>query len=289
VDFKDYYTVLGVPKTASQDEVRRAYRKLARAYHPDVDKNPGAEERFKELGEAYAVLSDPEKRAAYDAYGTAQTPPQTPQGGWSHGGDVDPNDFSEFFQGLFGTEDLFGSSFGGARVRRAPRRGYDRGAEITLPLEVAYRGGEQTLRLGEETLNVTLPPGVRDGSRVRLAGKGSPGSPPGDLYLTVRLAENPRFRLEGDDLHATVEVPAPLMVVGGEVRAPTLDGPVTLRVPPRSRAGRRLRLRGKGWPRRGGERGDAYVHLQPSVPGNPSPEEERLYRQLAEHLAGVAR
>jgi len=289
VDFKDYYAVLGVPKTASQEEIRRAYRKLARTHHPDVNKDPGAEERFKELGEAYAVLSDPEKRAAYDAYGTAQTPPQAPEGGWSYRGDVDPNEFSDFFRGLFGAEDLFGSPFGGARARRAPRRGYDSGAEITLPLEVAYRGGEQTLRIDGETLSVTIPPCVREGSRIRLAGRGSPGSPPGDLYLTVRLAEHPHFHLEGDDLHTTAEVPAPVMVVGGTVRVPTLGGPVEVRVPPRSKAGRRLRLRGEGWPKRGGGRGDAYVHLQPSVPSHPSPEEERLYRQLAERLEGVAR
>lgn len=289
-DFKDYYATLGVPKSASASDVKRAYRKLARGYHPDVNKDPGAEDRFKEIGEAYAVLSDPEKRNVYDTYGTTQAPPPPPPGGWRYEGGaegIDPEVFSEFFQGLFGGGDRYDDLLGGRGVRRGPRRGEDYTAEISLPLESAYRGGEETLNIGGEVLTVTIPPGVRGGSRIRLAGKGSPGSPPGDLYLRVRLAGHPVFRLEGDDIYVTVDVPAPTAVVGGNVRVPSLDGPVDLTVPPKSRAGRRLRLRGRGWPKRGGGRGDAYAELHVTVPENPSPEEERLYRELARLREGV--
>jgi curved DNA-binding protein len=291
-EFKDYYATLGVPKTADQDEIRRAYRKLARQYHPDVNKDPGAEERFKEVGEAYTVLSDPEKRQVYDQYGTAQAPPPPPPGGWRYESSVegvDPEVFSEFFQGLFGGGDAFETIFGGQRATRGPRRGTDYSSELVLPLERAYRGGDEVLDIGGEVFTVTIPQGVRDGSRIRLAGKGSPGSPPGDLYLTVRLAEHPRFRLEGSDIHTTVDVPAPVAVVGGRVRAPTLDGPVELTVPPRSKTGRRLRLRGKGWPKAGGGQGDLYAELRVTVPERPSPEEERLYRELAKLTEGVVR
>ncbi|MBI5812150.1 MAG: DnaJ domain-containing protein [Meiothermus silvanus] len=288
--YKDYYATLGVSKNASQDEIKKAFKKLARKYHPDVNKDPGAEEKFKEINEAYTVLSDPEKRQFYDRYGSEaasagwQGPP--PGGTWSGtvpGANV--GDFSDFFQQLFGNlggrggvggfGDLFGS------VGRQARARQDLEAELSLPLEDAYRGGEKILTIDGERLSVRIPAGVRDGQRIRLAGKGRQG---GDLYLTVRLEPSRNFRLEGDDVYVTVDVPAPLAVVGGTVRVPTLDGPVELTLPKHTQAGRKLRLKGKGWPRREGGRGDQYAEVRITIPTHPTPEEERLYRQLAELL-----
>lgn len=286
MDFKNYYTILGVGKDASGDEIRAAYRKLARKYHPDVNKDDDAEERFKEVGEAYAVLSDPEKRSAYDQFGTSQVPPRAPQGGWSYeSGSVDPEAFSEFFQSMFGDE-RFGGGVDSSRVRRGPRRGMTYEAEVVLPLETAYRGGTQNLRLQNQPLEVEVPPGTRAGDRIRVPGMGGLGDPPGDLLLTVRLADHPLFDLQGDDITVEVPVPAPVAVVGGKVRVPTLDGAVELTIPKRTRSGQRLRLRGKGWPRRGGGRGDQYARVKIEVPSNPGAEEQRLYRELAALLEG---
>ncbi|PZA07171.1 MULTISPECIES: DnaJ C-terminal domain-containing protein [unclassified Meiothermus] len=280
--YKDYYATLGVSKNASQDEIKKAFKKLARKYHPDVNKDPGAEEKFKEINEAYTVLSDPEKRRFYDQYGTQaasagwQGPP--PGGAWSgHIPGANVGDFSDFFQQLFGGG--FGDLFG--NIGRQARARQDLEAELSLSLEEAYRGGEKILTIDGERLSVRIPAGVRDGQRIRLAGKGRRG---GDLYLTVRLEPSEVFRLEGDDVYVGVDVPAPIAVVGGPVRVPTLDGPVELTIPKHTQAGRKLRLRGKGWPRREGGRGDQYAEVRLTVPSHPTPEEERLYRQLAELL-----
>lgn len=281
--YKDYYAILGVSKNASTDEIKKAFKKLARKYHPDVNKDPGAEERFKEINEAYTVLSDPEKRQFYDRYGSdpGQARWQGPPPGQGNFGD-----FSDFFQQLFGNfgnfggfEELFGGARSGARGRVSERR--DLEAELVLSLEEAYRGGEKLISVGNERLTVRIPPGVREGQKIRLVGKGRAG---GDLYLSVRLQPNPTLRLEGDDIYVSAEVPAPVAVVGGSVRVPTLDGPVELHIPKHSQTGRRLRLKGKGWPRKDGSRGDQYVELRLVVPTHPSPEEERLYQQLAELL-----
>lgn len=284
--YKDYYKILGVSKDASEDEIKKAFKKLARKYHPDVSKEPGAEEKFKELNEAYTVLSDPEKRRYYDTYGAAagsagwQGPPPG-QGGF--GGFVgNVGDFSDFFQQLFGGRGGFGG-FGGL-FEQVPGRGARRVAgnlevELPLGLEEAYRGGEKTISIGPERLTVRIPPGVRDGQKIRLAGKGQAG---GDLYLRVKLKSSPQMRLEGDDIYTVVDVPAPIAVVGGKVRIQTLDGPVEITIPKRTQAGRKLRLAGKGWPRRDKGRGDQYAEVRVIIPTNPSPEEERLYAQLAE-------
>ncbi len=267
---KDYYAILGVPKNATQEEIKRAYKRLARKYHPDVNKSPEAEERFKEINEAYAVLSDPEKRRVYDTYGTTGAPPPPPPGGYDFSG-FDVGDFSDFFQELFGPG-LFG--FGRSR------RGRDLRAELPLTLEEAFRGGEKWIEVGGKRFPVRIPPGVQEGTLLRLAGLGS-GNPPGDLLLTVRLLPHPRFRLEGQDLYATLDVPAPIAVVGGRVRVETLEGPLEVTVPPRTQAGRKLRLRGKGFPGPGG-RGDLYLEVRVVVPEHLTPEEEALWRRLAE-------
>lgn len=262
---KDYYAILGVPRNATQEEIKRAYKRLARQYHPDVNKSPEAEERFKEINEAYAVLSDPEKRRIYDQYGTTQTPPPPPPGGWDFSG-FDVEDFSDFFQSLFGSG-LFGGRGGWGRTIRA---------ELPLSLEEAYRGGRRTVQLGGRRVTVDIPPGVEDGAVLRVAVPGE-----GELRLAIRHLPHPIFRLEGKDVYATLDVPAPIAVVGGRVRAPTLDGPVEVTIPPRTQAGRRLRLRGKGWPGRG-RRGDMYLEVRITIPERLTPEEEALWKRLAE-------
>ncbi|GAA5338345.1 DnaJ C-terminal domain-containing protein [Thermus antranikianii] len=271
---KDYYAILGVPRNATQEEIKRAYKRLARQYHPDVNKSPEAEERFKEINEAYAVLSDPEKRKVYDTYGTATPPPPPPPGGYDFSG-FDVEDFSDFFQELFG-----GGLFGGMG-RRRPRKGRDLRAELPLTLEEAFRGGEKVVEVGGRRVSVRIPPGVQEGSLIRLAGLGGPGEPPGDLLLSVRLLPHPVFRLEGQDLYAILDVPAPIAVVGGKVRAPTLEGPVEVTIPPKTQAGRKLRLKGKGFPGPHG-RGDLYLEVRVVIPEHLTPEEEELWRKLKE-------
>lgn len=267
--YQDYYAALGVDRQATADQIKRAYRKLARQYHPDVNKDPGAEERFKQINEAYEVLSDPEKRSVYDQYGTT-TPPEA--GGWREA--PDSGEFSEFFQQLFGG--------GFARGRsRGPMRGGDYQVGLTLSLEEAYRGGRRNLQINGQNVSVDIPVGARDGTRIRVAGGGGPGNPPGDLVIQIKLAPHPLYRLEGDDLYLEIPVPAPIAVVGGKVRVPTLDGPVELTIPPRTQSGRTLRLRGQGWPRAGG-RGDLYAAVRIVIPEQPSPAEEELYRKLAQ-------
>jgi curved DNA-binding protein len=269
---KDYYAILGVPRNATQEEIKRAYKRLARQYHPDVNKSPEAEEKFKEINEAYAVLSDPEKRKIYDTYGTTTPPPPPPPGGYDFSG-FDVEDFSDFFQELFGGG-LFGRS-------RRPRRGRDVRAELPLTLEEALHGGERVLEVGGRRASVRIPPGVQDGTTLRVPGMGGPGDPPGDLLLTVRLLPHPHFQLEGQDLYAILDVPAPIAVVGGKVRAMTLEGPVEVTVPPRTQAGRKLRLKGKGFPGPTG-RGDLYLEVRITIPERLTPEEEALWKKLAE-------
>lgn len=284
--YKDYYKILGVSKNASEDEIKKAFKKLARKYHPDVSKEPGAEEKFKEINEAYTVLSDPEKRRYYDTYGAAagspgwQGPPPGQGGFGGFTGHV--GDFSDFFQQLFGGRGGFGGL--GDLFEQTPGRGArrvagDLEAELPLSLEEAYHGGEKTISIGSERLTVRIPPGVREGQKIRLAGKGRAG---GDLYLHVKLQSRPEMRLEGDDIYSVVEVPAPIAVVGGKVRVQTLDGPMEVTIPRRTQTGRKLRLAGKGWPRKDKSRGDQYAEVRVTIPTNPSPEEERLYAQLAE-------
>lgn len=283
VKFRDYYQVLGVARAATADEIKKAYRKLARKHHPDV--NPGdktAEERFKELNEAYEVLFDADKRRRYDQLGENwkagadfQPPPD-----WSDLAEAGGFDFSEVFgrgaraSGSSGFSDFFEALFGGGRAgARAPMRGSDVEAEITLTLEEAHRGVTRNIALNAskpQSFEVNISAGVRDGLLIRLAGQGGPGAgnaPAGDLFLRVRIAPHPCFSLIGED-DIQVELPvAPWEVaLGARVSAPTLDGPVEITIPACAQGGQRLRLRGQGLNQRRGGRGDQYVKLKIVIP-----------------------
>ena len=330
---KDYYDVLGVKRGASDNEIKQAYRKLARKFHPDL--NPGdkvAEEKFKELQEAYDVLSDPENRKLYDQYGEnwravkagAGAPPPGWEGAQRSARGAGPRaagfDFGDFDFGSFRSEgaggfDIFEEMFGGAGRGRGRRsgRGADIEAELELSLEEAHRGGRRTLEmqvaqpcptcggtglkdgkpcetcggsgqvLKPKTIEVNIPPGVRDGSTIRLAGQGgtgSNGSEPGDLYLRVRLRPHPVFMVKGDDLEVELPIAPWEAVLGARVEAPTIDGKVELKIPPGANSGQRLRLRNQGLNKRKGGRGDEYVRLKIVVPKDVSPEERRLYEEL---------
>jgi curved DNA-binding protein len=304
VAYRDYYETLGVPRGASSEEIRRAYRQLARQYHPDVNKEPGAEERFKEVAEAYEVLRDPEKRERYDRLGS----------NWRAGDDVsDAPGFGGFrrpdgggfedirfdfgngggFSGLSGFSDLFEEMFGGRAgiggfgpgFATGGGQGRDLEAELELSLEEAFRGGRRSVRLADgRSLEVSIPPGVRDGQRIRLAGEGSPGlsgGSGGDLFLRVRLRRHPRFRVDGDDLRTKLEVSPWEAALGATVELPTLDGRAQVKVPAGSSCGRRLRLRGEGMPRRGGGRGNLYAEVRIVLPEKLTRAERKAFEELA--------
>jgi curved DNA-binding protein len=284
VGYHDYYADLGVPRDAGADDIRRAYRKLAREYHPDVNKDPGAEDRFKEISEAYEVLRDSEKRERYDRLGANWRAGEDVSGAQAFGdggfGDVHVEfggggDFSDFFA------NLFGARRGGGWARR----GADHEAVLDLTLEEAAAGGRRHITLGDgRDYDVEIPAGVRDGQRIRLAGEGGPGvdgGQPGDLFLRVRIAPHPRFRVEGRDLHVDVPVSPPEAALGARVPVPTLTGTARVLVPAGSSSGRRLRLRGEGMPGPGGEPGDLYAHVQIVVPKQLDERERELYEQLA--------
>jgi curved DNA-binding protein len=290
VEYKDYYDVLGVPRDAGQDEIRRAYRKLAREYHPDLNADPEAEDRFKELGEAYEVLSDPDKRGRYDRLGTQWRAQEDAPGGSDFedffaqqgfsrgtGPEFDDGVFSEFFERLFGD--------GAAPRASGPLRGRDREAVLELSLEDALTGARRRLSLADgHSVTVNIPAGVREGQHIRVAGQGAAGrdgGPAGDLYLLVRFKPHPRFRRQGDDLHVEVRVAPWEATLGATVPVPTLTGTAQVRVPAGSSSGRRLRLRGRGLPTADGERADLYATVQIAVPKHPSEEERELLEKLA--------
>jgi curved DNA-binding protein len=303
VGFRDYYEVLGVPRGASEGEIRSAYRKLARTYHPDVNKEPGAEDRFKEVSEAYEVLRDPEKRERYDRLGANWKAGEDVSGAEGFGaggtgagrgpggfGDVrmefgDGNGFSDFF------ESLFGGRGGGAGGRRTAgfegfsMRGGDQEATLEISLEEAARGGRRKISLGDgRDYEVEIPAGVRDGQRIRLAGQGGQGAaggPAGDLFLRVRIKPDRRFRREGSDLFVDLPVAPWEAALGATVDVPTLDGTARVKVPPGSSSGRRLRLRGEGMPGPGKQHGDLFATVKIVVPKKLSERERELFEQLA--------
>jgi curved DNA-binding protein len=301
----DYYQVLGVDRSASQQDIQRAYRTLARRYHPDINKDPGAEERFKDITEAYEVLSDDKKRARYDRYREhwrqvpdgydGPMPGANPFGG-AGGRRVHVNTSGGGYDDLgFGDvriDDLLGGLFGGRtagfRGARVQAPGADTEAEIELGVEDAYAGGRRRITLqsasGPRSYEVDIPAGVTAGQRIRLAGQGAGGlggGPRGDLYLAVRLAPHPRYRVDGRDI--TVELPvAPWeAALGANVPVDTPGGPVQVQVPAGSSTGRRLRLRGRGMPNPQGTPGDLYAEVKVAVPAPASEAEQRLWKQLA--------
>ncbi|MEW2424055.1 J domain-containing protein [Streptomyces nigra] len=305
---QDFYEVLGVSRTASQDEIQQAYRKLARKYHPDVNKDPGAEERFKDLNEAYSVLSDPKTRARYDRFGEdyRRVPEDWeervgagagPGGGFrarrtagAGGPRVRYTGFGDDFAGEgIDIEDLFGSFFGaGGAPGGVP--GADQEAELPLTVEEAYRGGRRTVTLAGPTgqprrYEVDVPPGVTDGQRIRLAGEGGRGSgdaAAGDLYLRVRIQPHPQFRLDGRDVYVQLPVTPWEAALGATVPVPTPGGSTAkVTVPAGSSSGRRLRLRGEGMPNPRGADGNLYAELRIMVPPKLSDRERELFEELA--------
>lgn len=305
MDFKDYYDVMGLDRKASQDEIKRAYRKLARKYHPDVSKEAEAEALFKELGEAYAVLKDPEKRAAYDELGSNwkagqefHPPPHWDAGFEFSGGDSASGGaaHSDFF------ESLFGGDFGSARTdRQHPgfhARGEDHHAKVVIDLEAAYQGATRdiTLRTPEldssghvttkqRTLNVKIPKGVKQGQRIRLSGQGSPGlgdGPAGDLYLEIDFKPHKLFRVEGRDVYFDLPVTPWEAALGATIKAPTPGGTVDLKVPPGTTSGRRLRLQKRGIP--GAPPGDLYAILSITLPPADSDSAKQLYSKMEQEL-----
>ncbi|MBW2279333.1 MAG: DnaJ domain-containing protein [Deltaproteobacteria bacterium] len=290
---KDLYAVLGVERGASDEDVRRAYRKLARETHPDVNPNDArAEERFKEVSFAYEVLSDAEKRKLYDEFGVdglqQSFDPEQARGyqRWARGARQSPQQGG--FSSEFDLDDLFGSLFGAGRAH-GPAQGRDAESEIHVDFMDAVRGGEVRVQFeGKGALRVKIPPGADEGTRVRLAGQGAPGAaggPAGDLYLKLRVRPHRFYTRQGADLHLDLPVTLPELVQGASVEVPTPDGPVTMKIPPHSQPGRKLRLRGKGAPRRAGggdgePRGELYVRLALALPDTDDPRLDELAAEM---------
>ncbi len=301
---RDFYQILDVPRSASQDEIQRAYRKLARTYHPDVNSDPAAEDRFKEISEAYDVLSDPETRRRYDAFGPdfRQVPPDMDPETWARiragagaagAGQARGAGPGGFGQGGFGPdlgginiEDLLGGLFGGRGF--GPIRGADQETELELTVEEAFRGGHRSVTLegpdGRRTLDVKIPAGVTNGQRIRLAGqggRGSEGAPNGDLYFVVRIAPHPRYRVDGRDLYVDLPLAPWEAALGTSVAVETPSGEMKVKVPPGTSSGKRLRLRHRGLPHPRGNAGHLYAEIRIMVPAKLTDEERRLFEQLA--------
>jgi len=322
MEFKDYYKVMGVAEDATQDEIKRAYRKLARKYHPDVSKEADAEAHFKEVGEAYEVLKDPEKRAAYDNLRQGGYQPGQefhPPPGWDAGFEfsgggftgADAAGFSDFFESLFGAGSPFGpgsrgAGFHGAGARAGgagfSMRGQDHHARIQIGLEDAFRGVTRTVTLQvpevdaqgrvhtkQHSLNVKIPTGITEGQQIRLAGQGAPGmggGERGDLYLEVQFAPHPLYQVEGRDVYLTLPIAPWEAALGAKLQVPTLGGPVEMKIPAGAQSGQKLRLKGRGLPGKkpGDAGGDQYLVLQVRTPPARNDEDRELYETMAKKM-----
>ena len=296
MEFVDYYKILGIDKNASQEDIKKAYRKLARKHHPDLNPNDKeAHKKFQQINEANEVLADPENRKKYDQYGKdwkhseefekskqqqyANSRNQG-RGEQSFAGDFGGDDFSEFFSSMFGE-----SRFGG-RSRETKFRGQDYEAELHLALTDAYTTHKQTLTVNGKNIRITVPAGVGDGQRIKLKGYGGPGingGPHGDLYITFQIQNDPKFKRSGNDLYTTEEIDLYTAVLGGEVTIETMNGKVKLKVASETQNGTKIRLKGKGFPvyKRDGEFGDLYVSYQVKLPTNLDEKQKELFRELA--------
>ncbi len=311
MQFRDYYEVLGVPRDATADDIKKAFRKLARKYHPDVSKEKDAEARMKDVNEAYAVLSDPEKRAAYDQLGRGYQPGQEfrPPPDWDAGFEFSghgyaPDEaagFSDFFEQIFGRAGMGGRGFGQAHAGRGGARmqGEDHHAKVLLDLEDAFTGATRQISLRapkmdaqgrvtleSRTLNVKIPKGIKAGQVIRLAGQGAPGfqgGPPGDLLLEVQFKPHPRFRVEGRDLYLTLPVAPWEAALGAVVSVDLPGGPVKVRIPEGAQSGRQLRVRGKGIP--GEPPGDLLLTVEVVLPPADTPRAREFYEQMAKEFA----
>jgi curved DNA-binding protein len=306
MEYKDYYKILGLERSATQDDIKKAYRRLARKYHPDVSKEPDAEERFKEVNEAHEVLQDPEKRAAYDRLGSGWQSGQEfrPPPGWDHGFEftgggfgAGPSSFSDFFESLFGNASPFGT---GARTRGPGMhlRGEDHHARIQVTLDEAFHGATKQVKLERpeldrmgrvvtrtHTLKVRIPAGITEGRQIRLPEQGSTGpagGKRGDLYLEVEIAPHRLFRVEGRDIYLDLPLAPWEAALGATVAVPTLGGTVEAKVPAGARSGQRLRLKGRGLP--GQPAGDQYLVLQVVTPPADTDAKRKFYREMAQAM-----
>jgi curved DNA-binding protein len=302
MEYRDYYNVLGVDRNASSDDIKKAYRKLARKYHPDV--NPGdksAEERFKEINEASEVLTDPDKRAKYDQLGSSWQAYQRSGGvgGFDWGQWVNPNeggyvDLSDFInrsgQGQAGGDfsDFFEAIFGGmGQAHPTPRQGQDYNQQVEVTLEEAFKGTSRILRIGGRRIEIKIPRGAKTGTKVRVRGEGAPGQnggSKGDLYLEIKVKPHPTYEQVGDDLYTELPVDLYTAILGGEAIVPTFKGKVKLKIPPETQSGRTFRLKGQGMPnlKQAEERGDLYAKVVVRLPENLTAEEIELFEELAD-------
>lgn len=300
MEYKDYYQILGVPKSADEKEIKQAYRRLARKYHPDVNPDKKAEEQFKEINEANDVLSDPAKRKKYDTLGAnwqqyEQYQRAGGQGPFQYGQyrTVTQEEFESMFGGGLGDElggfsdffrTFFGGDFGRARTQTRARRGEDIEQPVEISLDEAFRGTMRMVQKDGRRLEVKIPPGVKTGSKVRFAGEGMPGTAgAGDLYLRIQVAEHPGFERRGDDLYAEIPVDLYTAVLGGEIQVTTPKGKVFLRIPPETQSGKTFRLGGQGMPKIEDPKsyGDLYAKVRVALPEHLTDQERELFEKLA--------
>ena len=287
MQYKDYYGIIGVSKDASSDEIKKAYRKLARKYHPDVSKEKGAEDKFKEIQEAYSVLKDPEKRKAYDNLGKFSSDQEfTPPPNWNaqhdFSGKNDFDGYSDFF------DSLFGGGFSYRRPDKSDIRGQDVQSKISISIKEAFFGTVKTVQFKSsqkgnfKTLKIKIPKGVIQGQLIRIAGQAGEGVPRGDLYLEVNIEPHPFFNLDKKDIYLKLPITPWEAALGAKIDVPTLDGSVQMNLPKNSQSEKKMRLKGKGLP--GNVPGDMYIILEIMTPPPVNLEQEKIYRLMEEKM-----